>query len=290
MNIGLEQYSCRDSLLHRWNAKDKLLGLGALILSFSAVRQLELLPAMVAVTLVFFIASRLPLQLWRDRLKLPGFFLISMLLWLPFNGETAIAQLGPWAIYSEGLQSLLLLGTRFVCILTLGLVLIGTAPFLSLIRALRNWGLPVLLGDMMLLSYRYLYEIGGEFKTMRTAMKLRGFQHSRLDSRTLKILASLAGSLLVRSYEKSERVYSAMRLRGYGSGHGHGTSYGHDSSSGHGPSRSHGKSHSHDTGHNAKRTSAKRQQPRRPDEILLLSATLLLSLVFALSPWLWRGG
>ena len=264
MNIGLEQYSCRDSLLHRWNAKDKLLGLGALIFSFSAVRQLEMLPAMVAITTLFFVASRLPLQLWRDRLKLPGFFLVSMLLWLPFSGETAIAQLGPFSLYSEGLQSLLLLGTRFLCILTLGLVLVGTAPFLSLVRALRSWGLPVLLADMMLLSYRYLYEIGGEFKTMRTAMKLRGFQGRRLNQRTLAILSGLAGSLLVRSYEKSERVYSAMRLRGYGN---------------------------RPTPPSApQRIPQKNKTTRRWDESLLLTATLLLSLVFALSPWLWRGG
>ena len=29
-------------------------------------------------------------------------------------------------------------------------------------------------------------------------------------------LAALGGSLLVRSYERSDRVYRAMRLRGYG--------------------------------------------------------------------------
>ena len=30
--------------------------------------------------------------------------------------------------------------------------------------------------------------------------------------------AMLAGNLLIRSYEQSERVYKAMRLRGYGYG------------------------------------------------------------------------
>ena len=30
------------------------------------------------------------------------------------------------------------------------------------------------------------------------------------------VLASLAGSILVRSYERSDRVYHAMMLRGYG--------------------------------------------------------------------------
>lgn len=266
MNIGLDRYCESDSLLHRWNAQDKLLGLGALMLSFSAVQQLSLLPVMVAITTILFVASQLPLQLWRDRLKLPGFFLVSMLLWLPFSGETVLAQLGPGVIYWEGVQSLLLLATRFVCILTLGLVLVGTAPFLTLVRALRAWGLPVLLADMMLLSYRYLYDIGAEFQTMRTAMKLRGFRGHRLNRRTLAVLASLAGSLLVRSYEKSERVYSAMRLRGYGQPLGQS------------PLRQ------------RQSRRAARASARRPGEIWLLAIALGLSLGFGLSPWLWPGG
>jgi cobalt/nickel transport system permease protein len=72
------------------------------------------------------------------------------------------------------------------------------------------------LADMTLLAYRYLYEIGDDLETMRTAMGLRGFQAHRLSGRALGALAALAGSVLVRSYEQSERVYKAMVLRGYG--------------------------------------------------------------------------
>ncbi|NJO19990.1 MAG: hypothetical protein HC838_07910, partial [Spirulinaceae cyanobacterium RM2_2_10] len=41
-----------------------------------------------------------------------------------------------------------------------------------------------------------------------------------LNRRNLQRLASLAGSLLVRSYERSQHVYQAMILRGYGQGPG----------------------------------------------------------------------
>lgn len=47
-------------------------------------------------------------------------------------------------------------------------------------------------------------------------MGLRGFRARRPSGRTIGVLASLAGSVLVRSYEQSERVYKAMVLRGYG--------------------------------------------------------------------------
>jgi len=51
---------------------------------------------------------------------------------------------------------------------------------------------------------------------METAMGLRGFKARHINGHTLTVLASLSGSLLVRSYEQSERVYNAMALRGYG--------------------------------------------------------------------------
>ena len=62
----------------------------------------------------------------------------------------------------------------------------------------------------------YIYEIGNDLETMETAMGLRGFRARRPGSRTLSVLASLTGSILVRSYEQSERIYKAMVLRGYG--------------------------------------------------------------------------
>ncbi|MEO1286132.1 MAG: ATP-binding cassette domain-containing protein [Chloroflexota bacterium] len=39
---------------------------------------------------------------------------------------------------------------------------------------------------------------------------------TKLDKRSIVQVASLMGSLLIRSYEQAERVYKAMRLRGYG--------------------------------------------------------------------------
>ena len=70
--------------------------------------------------------------------------------------------------------------------------------------------------DMTLLTYRYLEELGETLKTMQRAIKLRGFDPNRFNCRQLEILTRLVGSLIVRSYERSTRIYQAMILRGYG--------------------------------------------------------------------------
>lgn len=224
MKMTLDDYATLDSPLHRWSPREKLLGLGGLILAFSMVDRLALVPAMLGTTAVLFGLSRLPLAFLGSRLKLPGMFLLSVALVLPFfparSAEVLSPQVwlewGPLAIYQSGVIALIIIVARFLCILTLGLLLFGTAPFMATVRALRSLGLPPILADMILLTYRYLYEIGDSFRTLRTAMRLRGFRGHQLNRRTLAALVSLAGSLLVRSYEQSERVYDAMRLRGYG--------------------------------------------------------------------------
>ena len=69
---------------------------------------------------------------------------------------------------------------------------------------------------MILFFYRYLSDMAAMLAQMQQSMWLRGFRGNRLSS--LPAYAALMGSLLLRSYAQSERVYLAMRLRGYGAG------------------------------------------------------------------------
>ena len=217
MDIGLETYAKLDSPVHRWGVRQKLIGLAALIFAFAFIQDLRVLPAMIVVTAIIFAISRLPFPFLVSRLRYPGIFVMALAVVLPlFSGTTILVSLGPLAVRQEGLLAFLLIFVKFVCILTLSIVLFGTAPFLKTIKATRSLGLSPILADMMLLSYRYIYEVANDLTKMQTAMRLRGFRAHGFNKRTLNSLATLAGSLLVRSYERSERVYQAMILRGYG--------------------------------------------------------------------------
>ncbi|MBE9115898.1 cobalt ECF transporter T component CbiQ [Lusitaniella coriacea LEGE 07157] len=226
MKLNLDRYADLSSPIHRWEMRSKFVGLLALIFAFAFVQKLVLLPAMIFVTVLLFVLSRLPLSFLLNRLRYPGLFIAGVVMFLPFlGGETILFHLGGIAVKEEGCLAVLLIVTRFVCILTVSLILFGTAPFLSSIKALRSLGLPGVIADMLLLTYRYLEQLGETLGTMQRAMQLRGFRRDlkrdlpsavRGNRRNLSQLAGLAGSLLTRSYEQSERVYHAMLLRGYG--------------------------------------------------------------------------
>lgn len=224
MGFELDQYAYLKSAIHQWEPKCKLIGLLALILAFSFITDLRLVPAMLGITALLYILSRLPLRFWLHRLSYPGLFILTIVLILPFtSGDTLLWQWGVLRLRQEGLAATVLIVSRFVSIVTLGLILLGTMPFLTTINAMRSLGLSPLLADLLLLSYRYLFETGENLSQMQRAMVLRGFfhkRHKRLpflpDWQTLSDLAAVTGTLLIRSYAQSERIYKAMQLRGYG--------------------------------------------------------------------------
>ena len=218
MKLVLDRYAYLDSPIHRWHQGYKLVGLLSLIFAFAFVQNIWLLPVMIFATCVLFTLSKIPVSFLIKRLRYPSWFILAVIIFLPFiSGQTVVLQLGYLTVKSEGCWQALLISVRFFCILTVSLVLFGTAPFLSSIKAMRSLGLPRVIVDMSLLSYRYLEELNDTLTTMQRAMKLRGFKPKGFTRRNLQVFAQLTGSILIRSYDRSLRIYQAMILRGYGS-------------------------------------------------------------------------
>ncbi|MEM7793433.1 MAG: cobalt ECF transporter T component CbiQ [Cyanobacteria bacterium P01_C01_bin.118] len=216
MRLTLDTYAGLQSPLHRWWPRSKLVGLGILMLGFASVQQIQLVPICLGVTIVLYGLSGLPWSFLRSRLRYPGLFLLGLVIALPLlSGSTILWQWGPVAIRQEGLLAMGLIAGRFLSIVTLGMLLLGTTPLLTLIDSMVSLGLPSLLAEMTLLSYRYLFDMADQLANLRQAMRLRGF-HPQGNRQSWQQLAAVIGTLLLRSYEQSERVYKAMRLRGYG--------------------------------------------------------------------------
>ena len=214
---GIDTYAHLDSLLHRWENRYKIAGLFILAFAFAYVKDMRLLPFMLLVTAGLYAASKLPIPFLFTRLKIPGFILLGIVISLPFlAGQTELFAFGPISVQLEGILSAVLIAVRFICIITISLLIFATDSVINTIKGLTGLRLPPIMADMILLTYRYLFEMGHSLRTTQTAVRLRGFQNDRISRSKLETLASLLGNLIVRSYEQSERVYHAMILRGYG--------------------------------------------------------------------------
>ncbi|MDO4795401.1 MAG: energy-coupling factor transporter transmembrane component T [Brachymonas sp.] len=205
--------------LARWDMRLRLLALLLLAFAFSTVKQLRALPLMLAATVIFWLLSGLPLRSLLRRLRYPSVLLAGMALAVLLrDGPTPWLQLGRITISREGAHAAAMLLARFYSMLILAFAFLSASSLLHVIEGLRALRLPYILVDMALLMARYLETLRQDLHHMNLAARLRGFRNAGWSLRTLKTQSWLAASLLLRSYERADGVYQAMRLRGYGQG------------------------------------------------------------------------
>jgi cobalt/nickel transport system permease protein len=121
-------------------------------------------------------------------------------------GHPASAEHGPWAV---GLTIVGRNGLAMLAVLLLGHV----TPLPALIGGLGRLGAPTVVLSTLQIMARYLYVLSDEFDRMALARRARTFRRSPLD--TWRGGASLIASLFLRSFERGERVHSAMLARGW---------------------------------------------------------------------------
>lgn len=98
-------------------------------------------------------------------------------------------------------------------------LLVFTTPFHDLIHGLERLRLPQLMVSVVSLMYRYLSVLTDEATRMlraraaRSAVMPGGKQPSTIWR--AKVVGHMVGALFIRSYERSERIYTAMQSRGY---------------------------------------------------------------------------
>lgn len=142
-------------------------------------------------------------------------FMLFLWLVLPWSipGRPAYTLAGI-SLTEEGLRlafAITLKGNTIVLFFT---ALVATIDPSRLGYALKHLALPDKLVHLFLLVIRYADTIHDEYGRLRNAMKARAFR-ACFSRHTLRTFGYLVGQLLIRSMERSERVLSAMKCRGF---------------------------------------------------------------------------
>ncbi len=93
------------------------------------------------------------------------------------------------------------------------LVLASMASWLELLRAMRQLGVPRVLVATLQFMERYVHVLGEELARMSQARRARSFHEGRVLS--WRLFTSMLGMLLLRTFERAERVQNAMLARGW---------------------------------------------------------------------------
>ena len=161
------------------------------------------------------VAAKLPAGALLKRIAAVNVFVLFVVLLLPVSvlGEAAF-QLGPVTFSRPGLLQAGLVALRANAIALAAFALLGTMEMVTLGHALHHLKLPDKLIHLMLLCVRYVDVLGFELLRLRQALKARGFR-PRPDRHTFRTFGYLVGMLLVRSFDRSERIVAAMKCRGF---------------------------------------------------------------------------
>lgn len=196
----IDRYAGLDSPLHTLEPRTKLLAFVAMIIAVLCipVHSGPLFIAYFFVTAVLMGISQIPLD----------YILGRTLAILPF---IVLASL---AVPRKGYLALGILFVRAILCLLLLILLTNTTKFVELLRGLRRLGCPQILVLNLSFLYRYLFVLTEEVMRMKQARDCRRVAPAPF-RREFRILSSMLGTLLIRSFERAERMHHAMLARGY---------------------------------------------------------------------------
>jgi cobalt/nickel transport system permease protein len=196
----IDRYAALDSPLHVLDPRTKLLAFTAMIVSVLCI------PASRG-PLFFVFAFAITLLMGFSQVPL-NYIVGRAFLILPFIILATLAA--PW----KGYAGFIVLFVRAILCLILLILLTNTTRFAELLRGLRKLGCPQILAMNLSFLYRYLFVLTEEAMRMKQARDCRRTARAPFKEE-LKLLSSMLGTLLVRSFERAERMHAAMLSRGY---------------------------------------------------------------------------
>ena len=165
------------------------------------------------VGIVAYAASSLPCRVLLKRL-LPLNLMLGMLVLLLILPCVRFSDGNLTLTDAHPLERSLLLLLKSNAILLVITVFFSTIPPTVLGHSLECMRFPVKLTRLLLFTVRYLDVMHFEYRRLRDAMKVRGFV-SKANYHTIHSLANLVGMLLVRAFDRAERIEAAMACRGF---------------------------------------------------------------------------
>lgn len=210
---SLERTAHRGSPLHRIDARAKLVVTVVFLLTMLSVPPGRLSELMLYFLFPILTAAmggmRYP-QIFRRSLAVVPFVALIGVFNL-FYDRRAVFALGP-VIVTGGWISLLSIILRGMLSVQALLILIGSTGFYRLCRSMQRLGVPAVFTTQLLFVYRYVCVLLQEALDMSRARDARSFGRR---SYPLRIWGTLVGQLLIRTFDRAERIGCAMLARGF---------------------------------------------------------------------------
>jgi len=211
----IEEFACGNTSIHKIDPRIKIFVsiIFSLVIAFSSKIIVLILGMLLSILLI--LLARLNFAKVLKKLLIVNLFIVPVWIFLPFTlkGEP-IYNYGNLTLTYEGLIYTLMITIKSNTIVLFLTVMLSTSKTFSILHALSYLYIPEKLIHLFFLSFRYIHVIHSEFCNLSNAMRIRCFKPGT-NIHTYKTYAYLIGMLLIKSYDRSERIYNAMLLRGF---------------------------------------------------------------------------
>ncbi len=210
----IEELSFEDSLVHRLDARTKLIFLSIYCLtaaSFPLYETAALVP-LSAFPLIFIAVGKIPLRLVLRMLILLSPFVLLVAGLNPLLDAGLVRIRGTEVSVPAGWISLASVAIRFVLAVSMTVAFTATTPLPSVVNALHGLRMPELLVTQIHLICRFLFLLADRAEAMTHSWRLRspGRRTADIPTASKMICALLAGT-----YVRAEAVYLSMKARGF---------------------------------------------------------------------------
>jgi len=210
---ALEQLSCGDSCVHRLHPSVKLLTTIVYIVTVVSFDRyaFERLPPYVFYPVLMMALSETPYSILLKRflIALP-FCLFAGISNIIFDRAPAFT-LGAITVSYGAVSFFTILFRTYLCVMAV-LLLVAVTPLAQISVSMRRLRIPFIFIVIFEMIYRYIGVLVTEAYSMFTAYSLRSADGKGI---VIKDMGGFTGQLLLRSFERADRVYSAMKCRGY---------------------------------------------------------------------------
>jgi cobalt/nickel transport system permease protein len=224
-SFTLDRYIPRSSPVHAAEPRLKLILVVGFILSISLLpigSFVALGIAFCALTVLSIVARLGPFRLVKGAFVALPFLLAAFPLIFTKTGDPiGDIDLGLFTltVSGEGLRQFATIAFKSWVSVQAALLLTFTTPFPEIVEALRRLRVPKLMVAIISFMYRYLAVLTDEATRMLRARSARAASIDGQPKGSLtwraKVVGSMVGSLFLRAYERSERIYAAMQSRGF---------------------------------------------------------------------------
>ncbi len=214
----IDRYAREDSIVHRLDARTKLLVAIAFTAFVVSVPKYAISPLVPLAVLPFawITLGRIPWAFVGKHILICSPFILTLAVFNPLFDHSSqhVAFLGSTRDIPGGYLIALNLTGKYLLGITCLIALSSTTRFDHLLLAMRSFKVPRVLILQLYFLYRYLFELIEQGEEILRARQAREVGRLTI-RRRIRSSAGMVGVLFIRSYESALKIFQAMEARLY---------------------------------------------------------------------------